>query len=755
MGKGGGSGENAGMKAQSLAANSLLVAVLGAAPLLSSCSADPEAESSATRVDIGYPLERDDPRAILDVDANDYPEVVVKAKPTKRLRPRRPFTGMTHYDLESGRVTHRRFVDGRIIEEELPEGRQQPPADPEREAPGASGEEPTEEVEFVRSTLGLMEAVDRERERAAAAHASATGEVGKSADAILVPRIDSTTPAARTAVRMFTVFDLAGTSGCSGSLIGRRTVLTAGHCLRLRKEGKGRVISGRVVPGLDGTYMPFGDARIVSMDIDDNWEIEEDNDDDWGLVYLDRDIGSVTGTLGVTALPDSSLVNAVTSIYGYPGSDGMVTLHATSGQITCVDEWSLFHNATVVSGMSGSAVTKINQFDAIGVVRGEDYNAFCSVGERLPAATRITGPRATYIRANLDESTPRVGSMERWSSLGGAANTQVTGASWGTGRLDYFMRGTDNAVWHKWQTTGGFAPAGLGWEAQGGQIIGKVGAVSRGANLLDLVVRSYGNPAQICTRWFNGTAWGPSNGWQCFSDFVMTGSPTVISSYTANLHVFARNSRGRVFVKNWSGSGGWAAPIDLGGNTNEDVAAVSRGYKLWDIFIRDAGTGRLCTKSYNNGVYWPSQTTWSCFSGTALQSAPVAVALSRDAMDVFYTTYNGVFDQVVSQMSWRNDSTQWQGPFGLGGSASNSIAAVSRPGSNRSELYVVGSDGVVYTKSYMNGAWQPSQFAWTPLGGDMLDISAFSQGGGRIDLVARSRSLTVFHRFSTSFGTWN
>ena len=38
-------------------------------------------------------------------------------------------------------------------------------------------------------------------------------------------------------------------------------------------------------------------------------------------------------------------------------------------------------------------------------------------------------------------------------------------ASWSSGRLDVFVRGTDNALWHKW-----YQNSWSGWESLGGVI---------------------------------------------------------------------------------------------------------------------------------------------------------------------------------------------------------------------------------------------------------------------------------------------
>jgi hypothetical protein len=37
-----------------------------------------------------------------------------------------------------------------------------------------------------------------------------------------------------------------------------------------------------------------------------------------------------------------------------------------------------------------------------------------------------------------------------WESLGGRLTSGLAVASWGSGRLDIFVRGADAALWHKW-----------------------------------------------------------------------------------------------------------------------------------------------------------------------------------------------------------------------------------------------------------------------------------------------------------------
>jgi len=66
-----------------------------------------------------------------------------------------------------------------------------------------------------------------------------------------------------------------------------------------------------------------------------------------------------------------------------------------------------------------------------------------------------------------------------------------------SGELDVFVRGTDNAVWHKfWSASGGWSP----WGSLGGTATSRPGAAARPSGELDVVVRGTDNA--IWHRWF-------------------------------------------------------------------------------------------------------------------------------------------------------------------------------------------------------------------------------------------------------------
>ncbi len=68
-------------------------------------------------------------------------------------------------------------------------------------------------------------------------------------------------------------------------------------------------------------------------------------------------------------------------------------------------------------------------------------------------------------------------------------------ASWASGRLDVFVRGTDSALWHKWYQNGW-----SGWESLGGVLTSAPGAVSWGPNRID--VFAAGTDSAMWHRWW-------------------------------------------------------------------------------------------------------------------------------------------------------------------------------------------------------------------------------------------------------------
>ena len=136
----------------------------------------------------------------------------------------------------------------------------------------------------------------------------------------------------RHATKLFTTFPTQGRV-CSGTLIGTKTIITNAHCIYNSTYG-GWATSMLVVPGLDGTYMPFGHASAAAFYVaDTNWN--ENND--YGIVILDRHIGhpSMAGYLGYAWMSNSQWNNQYIEYYGYPtGVANSVSISSAASETT-------------------------------------------------------------------------------------------------------------------------------------------------------------------------------------------------------------------------------------------------------------------------------------------------------------------------------------------------------------------------------------------------------------------------------------
>jgi outer membrane protein assembly factor BamB len=253
-------------------------------------------------------------------------------------------------------------------------------------------------------------------------------------------------------------------------------------------------------------------------------------------------------------------------------------------------------------------------------------------------------------------------------SLGGVLTSGPDASSWGAGRLDVFVRGTDNALYHR-----GWAGNTWGaWHSLGGVLTSDPGAVSWGPNRIDVFVR--GSDLALYHRVWNGVwhDWEPLGG-------VLTSGPDVASWSDNRLDVFVRGTDDALYHQVWDGSR-WSGWESLGGGLTSGPSAVSWGPNHIDVFVRGTANG-LWHRVWNGSVW----TQWEPLGGN-LGSGPDASSCSPGHIDVLMVGA----DNALWRNGWNGNS--WTGWQSLGGQWGGDPSAVCQKGATRADAFVRGTD---------------------------------------------------------------
>lgn len=196
-----------------------------------------------------------------------------------------------------------------------------------------------------------------------------------------------------------------GDSLCTGTMISKDTVLTAGHCVHSGTLSGRRYSDYRLVPGRNVGAAPFGRCGAVRTYALSGWVNSATSLEaryyDLGAIKLDCDVGLQTGWLGITTLSNDQL-DAVTTVHGYAADK------APPGRQWVSDDslrilWDLkgFYQNDTFGGTSGSPVM-LKDFGSyiVGVhtngLHGEEpwasHNAFTRITpQRLAEISRWAG----------------------------------------------------------------------------------------------------------------------------------------------------------------------------------------------------------------------------------------------------------------------------------------------------------------------------------------------------------------------------
>jgi glutamyl endopeptidase len=176
----------------------------------------------------------------------------------------------------------------------------------------------------------------------------------------------------------------------TGWFIGPHTLMTAGHVVYIKNSGvpgrDGWVKSIKVMPGRNGSSLPYGSVTSSNFRTVNGWANSGDENYDYGAIIIPTEIGNTVGWLGFGVWPDADLLSAVANISGYPGDKPAGTQWYDHQTIASVNARKVYYDIDTAGGQSGSAAYRIVN----GVRYGVAIHAYGGVTTN--SGTRIIQP---------------------------------------------------------------------------------------------------------------------------------------------------------------------------------------------------------------------------------------------------------------------------------------------------------------------------------------------------------------------------
>jgi len=290
-----------------------------------------------------------------------------------------------------------------------------------------------------------------------------------------------------------------------------------------------------------------------------------------------------------------------------------------------------------------------------------------------------------------------------WASMGGWVDS-IELARNADGRLEIFARGADKAVWHNWQT----APNNgwSGWASLGGWV-----------DIIE-VARNADGRLEIFARGADGAVWhnwqtAPNNGWSGWASLGgWVDLIEVAQNADGRLEIFARGADKAVWHNwqtapnngwsGWASMGGWVDTLEVASNADGRLEVFARG--------ADKAVWHIWQTAPNNG--W---STWASLGGWV---DLIELAQNQDGrLEVFARGADGAL--------WHNWQTApnngWSGWASMGGWIDR--IEVNQNADGRLEVFARGADGAVWHnwQTAPNNGWS----GWASMGGwiDVLEVA--------------------------------
>jgi V8-like Glu-specific endopeptidase len=176
----------------------------------------------------------------------------------------------------------------------------------------------------------------------------------------------------------------------TGWFIGPHTLMTAGHVVYIKNSGvpgrDGWVRRITVMPGRNGSSLPYGSVRSSNFRTVNGWANSGDENFDYGAIIIPTELGNAVGWFGFGVWSDADLQGVTANISGYPGDKPAGTHWYDFHTIASVSARKVFYDIDTAGGQSGSAAYRM--------VNGGRYGIAIHAydGDTSNSGIRITQP---------------------------------------------------------------------------------------------------------------------------------------------------------------------------------------------------------------------------------------------------------------------------------------------------------------------------------------------------------------------------
>ncbi|HEX2295965.1 MAG TPA: matrixin family metalloprotease [Actinomycetota bacterium] len=341
------------------------------------------------------------------------------------------------------------------------------------------------------------------------------------------------------------------------------------------------------------------------------------------------------------------------------------------------------------------------------------------------------GPRRELTQDDIAGIQSIYGARFRWGSLGGAIFDPVV-ANNADGRMEVFVRGTDNALWHIWQTAA--SNGWSGWGRMGGVIQTPIAVGRNSDGRLEVFAR--GSDSALWHIWQTRASNGWS-GWASMGGWIV--DPVVAQNQDGRLEVFVRG-RDNALWHIWQtrASNGWSGWASLGGGMGSKVAVAQNADGRLEIFVRgtDGALWHKWQTAPNNG--WSN---WASMGGR-IQGAPIVGRNRSGRLEVFARG----MDDALWHIWQTAPSNGWSGWASMGGLIAD--PAVISNADGRMEVFVRGRDNALWHiwQTAPDNGWS----GWATLSGQIVGGPALGRNAdGRLEAFVKGTDSALWHTWQS------